>query len=59
MKAKKLTLRDTDELIDYTESHPEVIHFQTYEMLNYLWKKDKKIDDSLLYQFEKQIQTLV
>ena len=43
MKAKKLTLRDTDELVEYTESHPEVIHIQTYEMLNHLWKKNKKI----------------
>jgi hypothetical protein len=43
MKTKKLTLRDTDELVEYTESHPEVIHIQTYEMLNHLWKKSKKI----------------
>jgi hypothetical protein len=43
MKTKKLTLKDTDDLIEYTESHPEVIHIQTYEMLNHLWKKNKKI----------------
>lgn len=43
MKAKKLTLRDTDALVEYTEAHPEVIHIQTYEMLNHLWKKNKKI----------------
>ena len=43
MKTKKLTLRDTDELIDFTENNPEVIHIQTYEMLNHLWKKSKKI----------------
>ena len=43
MKAKKLTLKNTDELVEYTESHPEVIHIQTYEMLNHLWKKNKKI----------------
>jgi len=43
MKTKKLTLKDTDALIEYTESHPEVIHIQTYEMLNHLWKKSKKI----------------
>jgi hypothetical protein len=43
MKTKKLTLRDTDALVEYTESHPEVIHIQTYEMLNHLWKKNKKI----------------
>ena len=43
MKAKKLTLRDTDELVEYTETHPEVIHIQTYEILNHSWKKNKKI----------------
>ena len=43
MKTKKLTLKDTDALIEYTESPPEVIHIQTYEMLNHLWKKNKKI----------------
>ena len=43
MKAKKLTLRDTDALVEYTEAHPEVIHIQTYDMLNHLWKKNKKI----------------
>ena len=43
MKAQKLTLRDTDALVEYTEAHPEVIHIQTYEMLNHLWKKNKKI----------------
>jgi hypothetical protein len=43
MKTKKLTLKDTDALIEYTESHPEVIHIQTYEMLNHLWRKSKKI----------------
>jgi hypothetical protein len=43
MKTKKLKLKDTDALIEYTESHPEVIHIQTYEMLNHLWKKSKKI----------------
>lgn len=43
MKAKKLTLRDTDALVEYTETHPEVIHIQTYEMLNQSWKKNKKI----------------
>ena len=43
MKIKKLTLRDTDALVEYTEAHPEVIHIQTYEMLNHLWKKNKKI----------------
>jgi hypothetical protein len=43
MPTKHLTLKDTDALIEYTESHPEVIHIQTYEMLNHLWKKSKKI----------------
>jgi hypothetical protein len=43
MKTKKLKLKDTDALIEYTESHPEVIHIQTYEMLNHLWRKSKKI----------------
>jgi hypothetical protein len=43
MKSKKLTLKNTDELVEYTELHPEVIHIQTYEMLNFLWKKNKKI----------------
>lgn len=43
MKTKKITLRDTDELIDFTENNPEVIYTQTYEMLNQSWKKNKEI----------------
>lgn len=43
MKIKKLTLRDTDELINFTENNPDVIYIQTYEMLNQSWKKNKKI----------------
>ena len=43
MKAKKLTLRNTDELVEYTETNPGVIHIQTYDMLNHLWRKNKKI----------------
>lgn len=43
MKAKKLTLKDTDELIDFTENNPDIMYVQTYEILNYSWKKNKKI----------------
>ena len=43
MKTKKITLRETDELIDFTENNPDVIYTQTYEMLNRSWKKNKKI----------------
>jgi len=43
MKTKKLTLKDTDELINFTENNPEVIYTQTYEMLNQSWKKNKEI----------------
>lgn len=43
MEIKKLTLKDTDELINFTENNPEVIYIQTYEMLNQSWKKNKKI----------------
>jgi hypothetical protein len=43
MKIKNLTLRDTDELIEFTENNPDVIYTQTYDMLNHSWKKNKKI----------------
>jgi hypothetical protein len=43
MKIKNLTLRDTDELIEFTENNPDVIYIQTYERLNHSWKKNKKI----------------
>jgi hypothetical protein len=42
MKAKKMTLRDLDELIDFSENEPEQIHLQTYKMLNQEWNKNKK-----------------
>jgi len=43
MKVKELTLRDTDEVVEYTENNPDVIYTQTYNMLNHSWKKNKKI----------------
>jgi hypothetical protein len=43
MKVKELTLRDTDEVIDYTENNPDIIYTQTYDILNHTWKKSKKI----------------
>jgi hypothetical protein len=43
MKTKNLTLKDTDELIEFTENNPDVIYIQTYNMLNHSWKKNKKI----------------
>jgi hypothetical protein len=43
MKVKELTLRDTEEVIEYTENNPDVIHSQTYDVLNHTWKKNKKI----------------
>ena len=43
MKVKELTLRDTEELLEYTEGNPDVIYTQTYNMLNHTWKKNKKI----------------
>jgi hypothetical protein len=43
MKVKELTLRDTEELLGYTEGNPDVIYTQTYNMLNHTWKKNKKI----------------
>jgi hypothetical protein len=42
MKAKKMTLRDLNELIDFSENEPEQIHLQTYKMLNQEWNKNKK-----------------
>jgi hypothetical protein len=43
MKVKKLTLKDTDEVIEYTEWNPDIIYTQTYDILNHTWKKNKKI----------------
>jgi hypothetical protein len=43
MKVKELTLRDTEEVIEYTENNPDVIYSQTYDVLNHTWKKNKKI----------------
>ena len=43
MKTQKLILKDTDDLIDFTENNPDIIYTQTYEMLNHSWKKNKKI----------------
>lgn len=43
MKIKKLTLKDTNEVIEYTEGNPDIIYTQTYDILNYTWKKSKKI----------------
>lgn len=42
MKSKKMTLRDLDELIEFSENEPEQIHNQTYKMLNQEWNKNKK-----------------
>jgi hypothetical protein len=42
MKAKKMTLRDLDELIDFSENEPDQIHNQTYKMLKQEWNKNKK-----------------
>jgi hypothetical protein len=42
MKAKKITLRDLDELIDFSENEPDQIHNQTYKMLKQEWNKNKK-----------------
>ena len=43
MKPKKLILKDIDTLIEYTETHLDILHTQTYEMLDFVWKRDKKI----------------
>ena len=42
MKAKKMTLKDLDALIDFSENEPDQIHNQTYKMLNQEWNKNKK-----------------
>ena len=42
MKAKKMTLRDLNELIEFSENEPNQIHTQTYKMLNQEWNKSKK-----------------
>jgi hypothetical protein len=42
MKAKKMTLKDLDELIDFSENEPDQIHNQTYKMLKQEWNKNKK-----------------
>jgi hypothetical protein len=41
MKVKTMSLKDLNDLIEFTESNPEVIHTQTYKMLNQEWKKSK------------------
>lgn len=43
MKIKKLILKDIETLIEYTETHRDIVHTQTYERLNFVWKQDKKI----------------
>jgi hypothetical protein len=52
MKAQKMTLRDLDELIDFTENEPEQIHNQTYKMLNQEWNKNKKFSIVDLFVIE-------
>ena len=42
MKAKKMTLKDLDALIEFSSNEPEQIHTQTYKMLNQEWNKNKK-----------------
>jgi hypothetical protein len=42
MRAKKMTLRDLDALIEFSENEQEQMHTQTYKMLNYKWEKTKK-----------------
>ena len=37
-----MTLRDLDELIEFSSNEPEQIHLQTYKMLNQEWNKNKK-----------------
>jgi hypothetical protein len=41
MKTKKMSLKDLDDLIKFTQDNPEVIHIQTYKMLSQEWKKSK------------------
>lgn len=43
MKAKKMTLRDLNEFLEFSENEPEQIHIQTYKMLNQEWNKNKKL----------------
>ena len=42
MKAKKMTLKNLDALIKFSENEPEQIHLQTYKMLKQEWNKSKK-----------------
>jgi hypothetical protein len=41
MKAKKMTLRDLDELIEFSANESGQIHLQTYKMLKQEWNKNK------------------
>jgi hypothetical protein len=52
MKAKKMILKDLEELIDFSENEPEQIHLQTYKMLNQEWNKNKKFSIVDLFVIE-------
>jgi hypothetical protein len=52
MKVIKSKLKDTEAVIKYTESNPEIVYTQTYEMLNYSLNKNKKITMTDLFHFK-------
>ena len=52
MKAKKMTLKNLDALIEFSENKPEQIHLQTYKMLKQEWNKNKKYSIVDLFTIE-------
>jgi hypothetical protein len=42
MKPIKLRMKDMDSVLEYTTNNPSVIHTQTFNMLNWVYKKKKK-----------------
>lgn len=41
MKPKILTFKDLDEMMEYSETHPQVIHLQTFNSLKKHWSTKK------------------
>lgn len=42
MKSIKMKMKDMDSVLEYTTCNPSIIHYQTYNMLEWIYKKKKK-----------------
>ena len=52
MKVIKMTMRDMDEVLEYTIKNPKAIHNQTFEMIKFAHSSNKKLKSISLFKFK-------